>query len=432
LEEASGLTAVAALEPRADSAERSGTKIAAPEQAYAGSHSTDDGSYHPADLAHAPGDSSDTVLATIEEIIQEACNGRMFILVDDQNRENEGDLVLPAQMVTPGAINFMATHGRGLICLALSADRCDELGLAPMSLQNKAPMETGFTVSIEARIGVDTGISANDRARTISVAINCNSAAESLVSPGHIFPLRARRGGVLVRAGHTEAAVDISRLAGLNASGVICEIMNEDGTMARMPDLITFARQHKLKIGTIRDLIAYRCRHDHVVERCGTASVTSRWGGSWTAHGFTNTLSGTTAVAMVMGEVSRSGPTLVRMHALDVIADAFGSEDRRNADLLQRSIEIISQAGAGVIVLLGHSSAEAVSALLAAHDSPAPHSDMAKLRDYGFGAQVLSELGVHEMELLTNSSQTPIALEGYGLRIVGKRPIGGAARDKAA
>jgi len=364
------------------------------------------------------------VLATIDEIILEASNGRMFILIDDQDRENEGDLILPAQMVTPDAINFMATHGRGLICLALSAERCDQLGLSQMSARNNAPMETAFTVSIEARIGVDTGISANDRARTIAVAINCNSAEESLVSPGHVFPLRARRRGVLVRAGHTEAAVDVSRLAGLNASGVICEIMNEDGTMSRMPDLIRFARKHGLKIGTIRDLIAYRCRHDHVVRRCGVASsISSRWGGKWQAVGFANTLSGTTAVAMVMGDVDSSRPTLVRMHALDVIADAFGSEDRRSADLLRRSIEIITEAGNGVIVLLGHSSAEAVEALLRAHDSDAGLPDMAKLRDYGFGAQVLSELGVHEMELLTNSAQTPIALEGYGLTIVGKRPL---------
>jgi len=363
------------------------------------------------------------VLSSIEEIVEEASNGRMFILVDDESRENEGDLILPAQMVTPDAVNFMAKHGRGLICLALSAERCDQLDLRPMARENRAPLETAFTVSIEARTGVDTGISAVDRARTISVAINCENAGESLVSPGHIFPLRARRGGVLTRAGHTEAAVDIARLAGLNASGVICEIMKEDGTMARMPDLVAFAQLHGLKIATIRDLIAYRCRHDHVIERCGDAHLASRWGGRWESIGFANKMTGTTAVAMVLGRIEPDQPTLVRMHALNVLADAFGAEGGRDPDLLKRSIESIAREGAGVIVLIGQSSAGAVRAMLGGYGRGEAPSDMEHLRDYGFGAQVLAELGIRQMELLTNSHQTPIALEGYGLTIVGKRAL---------
>jgi len=373
----------------------------------------------PQAMAEAP---TGAPLSSIEEILEEAANGRMFILVDDEDRENEGDLILPGQMVTPDAVNFMARHGRGLICLALSAERCDQLGLQPMALQNGTPLGTAFTVSIEAREGVDTGISAIDRARTISVAINCNGA-ESLVSPGHVFPLRARPGGVLVRAGHTEAAVDIARLAGLNPSGMICEIMNPDGTMARLPDLKRFAKEYGLKIGTIRDLIAYRCRHDHMIEKCGAAPLTSKWGGHWEAQGFANKVTGATAVAMVMGKFDGAKPALVRMHALDVIADAFGSEDRRNGQQLKRSIEIIMQEGAGVIVLLGQSSPDAVRVLIDAYAGHPNSIGIEELRDYGFGAQVLSELGVHEMELLTNSAQTPVALEGYGLSIVGKRPL---------
>src|ERR671913_1393743 len=217
------------------------------------------------------------VLVGAETIIDEARNGRMYILVDDDDRENEGDLIIPAQMATPDAINFMARHGRGLICLALGKDRVDALGLQPMTRNNRTSMETAFTVSIEAREGVTTGISAADRARTIAVAIDASNGPDAIVSPGHVFPLVARPGGVLVRAGHTEAAVDVARLAGLNPSGVICEIMNDDGTMARMDSLIEFARSHKLKIGTIRDLIAYRRKHDHLVEQTGEAAFESQW-----------------------------------------------------------------------------------------------------------------------------------------------------------
>src|SRR5918993_3078844 len=263
------------------------------------------------------------VLVGTQAIINEARNGRMYILVDDDDRENEGDLIIPAQMATPDAINFMARHGRGLICLALGKERVDQLGLEPMARVNGTRMETAFTVSIEARDGVTTGISAADRARTIAVAIDANNGPDALVSPGHVFPLVARPGGVLVRAGHTEAAVDVSRLAGLNPSGVICEIMREDGGMARMEDLIAFAQLHNLRIGTIRDLIAYRLKKDRQVIETAEARFDSRWGGGWTAKTFLNTASGVEQIALVKGKVDPERPTLVRMHALSLFSDAF-------------------------------------------------------------------------------------------------------------
>ena len=262
-------------------------------------------------------------LSSPEEIIDEARNGRMFILVDDEDRENEGDLVIPAQMATPEKINFMARHGRGLICLAMTKARCEELGLDLMSRNNGTRHETAFTVSIEAREGVTTGISAADRARTVAVATDMTKSRADIVTPGHVFPLIARDGGVLVRAGHTEAAVDVSRLAGLNPSGVICEIMNDDGTMARMDDLVSFAQHHHLKIGTIRDLIAYRRRYDHLVEKRAEAPFASRWGGDWVAHSFWNSATGTEQVALVKGRIDPKKPTLVRMHALSPFADIF-------------------------------------------------------------------------------------------------------------
>src|SRR5437868_9555721 len=261
------------------------------------------------------------VKAAAEDIIEEARRGRMFILVDDEDRENEGDLVIPAQMATPDAINFMAKHGRGLICLAMTRERVDQLGLQPMSRTNGTRLETAFTASIEARDGVTTGISAADRARTVSVAIDAGKGPEHIVSPGHVFPLIAREGGVLVRAGHTEAAVDVSRLAGLNPSGVICEIMSDDGTMARMDELFSFARLHNLRIGTIRDLIAYRLRKDRIVEQTAEAQFESRWGGVWTAKTFLNRASGMEQIALVKGRVDPATPTLVRMHGLSLIPD---------------------------------------------------------------------------------------------------------------
>src|ERR671916_1265703 len=282
------------------------------------------------------------VLAGAEAIIDEARNGRMFILVDDDDRENEGDLVIPAQMATPDAVNFMARHGRGLICLALTKDRADTLGLEPMTRTNRSRNETAFTVSIEAREGISTGISAADRARTIAVAIDAGNGPDALVSPGHIFPLAAQPGGVLVRAGHTEAAVDVARLAGLNPSGVICEIMREDGTMARLDDLVAFAQLHGLKIGTIRDLIAYRLQKDHLVEQTAEASFESRWGGTWTARTFLNKALGNEQIALVKGKVDPARPTLVRMHALSIFADAFAEHGARGG-LLEGAMKAIAE-----------------------------------------------------------------------------------------
>ena len=365
------------------------------------------------------------VLATIEEIIEEARNGRMFVLVDDEDRENEGDLVIPAQMATPAAINFMATHGKGLICLSMTKTRCDDLGLELMSQNNRTRHETAFTTSIEAREGVTTGISAGDRARTIGVATDPAKTRDDIVTPGHVFPLIARDGGVLVRAGHTEAAVDISRLAGLNPSGVICEIMNEDGTMARMDDLVSFARRHDLKMGTIRDLIAYRLRHDHLAEVRAETRFTSRFGGEWTAIAFYNQATRSEQIVLRKGHIDPAKPTLVRMHALDIFDDMFGFEGPANG-VLRKSMEIIGQEGAGLIVIIPRASPAFLSDQVKRLDGEAQDRSgepMDQLRDYGVGAQILNELGVHEMELLTNSDRSLVALEGYGVSIVGKRPI---------
>ncbi|MFZ5748554.1 MAG: 3,4-dihydroxy-2-butanone-4-phosphate synthase [Pseudomonadota bacterium] len=362
------------------------------------------------------------VLVPIEEIIEEARNGRMFILVDDEDRENEGDLVIPAQMATPQAINFMATHGRGLICLALTKTRVDQLGLDLMSRHNGTRHETAFTVSIEAKDGVTTGISAGDRARTVSVAIDASKGADDIVTPGHVFPLVARDGGVLVRAGHTEASVDVARLAGLNPSGVICEIMNDDGTMARMDDLVDFARRHNLKIGTIRDLIAYRRRHDHLVERRAEAPFTSRWGGEWTVVTFRNKAIDGEQLALVKGKIDPAKPTLVRMHALSPFADVFG-EDSNRGRLLERSMEIIGEEGAGIVVVINRPQRNFFTTAVQARTGSLPAADMEQLRDYGVGAMILTDLGVQDMVLLTNTHHTLVGLDGYGLSIVGERPI---------
>ncbi len=376
-------------------------------------------------------ESDDTpALVPIEEIIEEARNGRMFILVDDEDRENEGDLVIPAQMATPDAINFMATHGRGLICLTITKERCDQLGLAPMAQDNRESMQTAFTVSIEAREGVTTGISAADRARTVSVAVDASKGPADIVSPGHVFPLTARDGGVLVRAGHTEAAVDISRLAGLNPSGVICEIMKDDGTMARMDDLVSFARMHKLKMGTIRDLIAYRRKHDHLVEKRAEMKFTSRWGGDWTAMTFFNKATGDETMALVKGRVDPAKPTLVRMHTMSMFVDVFGEENQRSG-LLSRSMEAIAAEGSGVIVVINKPMKGVVSRFmqLRAEGKQAGAPEIEELRDYGGGAQILTELGVQDMILLTNTHHTLVGLEGYGLSIVGERAIDGTAGE---
>ena len=361
------------------------------------------------------------VLVGAEAIIDEARNGRMFILVDDDDRENEGDLVIPAQMATPDAINFMARHGRGLICLALGKERVDQLGLEPMARINATRMETAFTVSIEAREGVTTGISAADRARTIAVAIDANNGPDAIVSPGHVFPLDARPGGVLVRAGHTEAAVDVARLAGLNPSGVICEIMREDGTMARLDDLMEFARAHSLKIGTIRDLIAYRLKKDHMVERVSETRFTARSGAHWTAQVFRDKASGEEQLALVHGNMDPTKPTLVRMHSIDLFADLLGERSER-AGLLDGAMAMIEAEGSGVIVALHAAAPGSLSRATDLRSGKAGESSPA-LRGYGIGAQILAALGIHDMILLSNTRHAPVGLSAYGLAIVEERCI---------
>lgn len=349
-------------------------------------------------------------LVGIEEIIDEARNGRMYILVDDEDRENEGDLIIPAQMATPNAVNFMATYGRGLICLALSRSRVEALGLEPMTANNTESMQTAFTISIEAKEGVTTGISAADRARTVSVAIDATKGPGDIVKPGHVFPLTARDGGVLVRAGHTEAAVDISRLAGLNPSGVICEIMNEDGSMARLDDLIGFARKHDLKIGTIRDLIEYRRRNDHLVERVSERTFESDYGGQWKLITYRNTVDGSEALVLQKGHVVNGEPTLVRVHPISVLNDVLGQTGERKR-VLQRSMQAVGQHGSGVIVVL--------------RDRPATgsYSEEDEIRNVGIGSQILADLKIHDMILLSNSQPNVVAIEGYGLNIVDHMPI---------
>lgn len=363
-------------------------------------------------------DNDDTpVLVGIEEIIEEARNGRMFVLVDDEDRENEGDLIIPAQMATPNAINFMATHGRGLVCLALTAKRGADLGLEMMSARNRTRHETAFTVAIEAREGVTTGISAADRARTVSVAIDASKGPDDIVTPGHVFPLLAREGGVLVRAGHTEAAVDISRLAGLNPSGVICEIMNEDGTMARLDQLIAFARKHGLKIGTIRDLIAYRMRHDHLVQCTGEGTFRSDYGGDWKAISYRNTVDGSVNLVLQKGHVVPGQPVLTRMHAISIFDDVLGRPGEKKR-VLQRSMEAIGKVGAGLIVAIMPNRPQALEDTVAGITR-----EGGELREYGIGAQILADLGVTQMILLTNSVHNVVGLEGYGIHVVEERAI---------
>ncbi|MEM0921995.1 MAG: 3,4-dihydroxy-2-butanone-4-phosphate synthase [Pseudomonadota bacterium] len=358
-------------------------------------------------------------ISNVAEIIEEARNGRMFILVDHEDRENEGDLVIPAQMATPDAINFMAMHGRGLICLAMESARLDALGLPLMAPSNQSRHETAFTVSIEAREGVTTGISAHDRARTIAVATDPASGPADIATPGHIFPLRAREGGVLVRAGHTEAAVDVSRLAGLNPSGVICEIMKDDGSMARLPDLVAFAQKHNLKIGTISDLIAYRRRHDNLIREVERGSVTSMVGGEWEIRVFRDAPEGAEHYALLKGDVETGGAVLTRMHVLDPLEDVIALNPGRWQQVPD-AMEAIAQEGRGAVVILRDASANAVSERLR------PRSASPKeLRQYGVGAQILASLGISEMIMLTNSPAPKlVGLEGYDLTITGTRTFG--------
>ncbi|GGL79692.1 3,4-dihydroxy-2-butanone-4-phosphate synthase [Wenxinia marina] len=355
-----------------------------------------------------------TAISPIEEILADARAGKMFVLVDHEDRENEGDLVIPASFATPEAINFMARHGRGLICLALTADRVDALGLKLMVSNNASRHETAFTVSIEAREGITTGISAHDRARTVAVAIDPGKTGADIATPGHVFPLRARDGGVLVRAGHTEAAVDVARLAGLPPAGVICEIMKEDGSMARLPDLIRFAAEHDLRIGTISDLIAYRLRTDSLVTETESRAVTSAYGGEWQMRVFLDRVKGAEHIALTKGDVGDGRPVLVRMHVLDPVEDVLGVRSR-GFDLAEHAMRDIAEAGRGVMVLLRDTRMK-----LDRTGGTAP----TVVRDYGVGAQILAALGVHEIDLLTKGAGVrPIALDGYDLSIRSVRQI---------
>lgn len=354
-------------------------------------------------------------ISPIEDIIDDARNGRMFVLVDHEDRENEGDLVIPAQMATPDAVNFMAKHGRGLICLTLTSERIDALGLPLMATHNSSRHETAFTLSIEAREGVTTGISAADRARTISTAIDASKGATDIATPGHVFPLRARDGGVLVRAGHTEAATDISRLAGLNPSGVICEIMKEDGEMARLPDLIAFAQLHGLKIGTISDLIAYRRRHDNLIRLRKVDQMTSEFGGDWEMRVYADETQGAEHIALVKGDITGEGPVLTRMHALDPMLDVVGAGSKGRRNEFGDAMQLIANEGRGVLVLLRDVHMEM---------DPDPDTSPQTLRQYGVGAQILSTLGLSKIELLTNSpAPKVVGLDAYGLEITGTRKI---------
>ncbi len=356
-------------------------------------------------------------ISPTEELLEEARRGRMFILVDDEDRENEGDLVIPAQFATPDAINFMARYARGLICLSMTRARVDQLGLPLMAQSNGTRHQTAFTVSIEARDGVTTGISAADRARTVAVAINPELGREHIVTPGHVFPLVAREGGTLVRAGHTEAAVDFARLAGLNPSGVICEIMNDDGTMARMPDLVAFAQHHGLKLGTIADLIAHRRRTEKLVRRVQEGEVEQAIGGTWRAIVYESTAAPGEHLALVKGDVSTDAPVLVRMHAASLFREIVSG---RGLGDLHAAMRMIDAAGRGVVVLLRDPRPDALSIRLkrGATNAIAP-----EIRDYGIGAQILEDLGVKRIIRLSNNPRPLIGLEGYGLQVLETRPL---------
>ena len=363
-------------------------------------------------------------ISSAAEIIEEARAGRIFILVDDEDRENEGDLVIPAQFATPDAINFMIKHARGLVCLAMTKARCEALGLSLMTQANGSRHETAFTISIEAKEGISTGISAADRARTVAVAINPELGRDDIVSPGHIFPLMARDGGTLIRAGHTEASVDIARLAGLIPAGVICEIINDDGTMARLPELVAFAQRHNIKLGTIADLIAHRRTTERLVKRVEQGNITAQDGTAWRMIAFESKVDGIEHLAMIKGDISGEAPVLVRMHGMDLLSDVLGNG---HFTALQGAMREIAKAGRGVVVIVREQREKAMSAgLRALLEGKSGSRD---LREYGIGAQILLDLGIKSMILLSNHKRNIIGLEGYGLNVIEQRGLSEAASN---
>jgi 3,4-dihydroxy 2-butanone 4-phosphate synthase/GTP cyclohydrolase II len=370
-------------------------------------------------------------LATIEEAIAEIRRGRMVILMDDKDRENEGDLCMAAEKVTPAAINFMATYGRGLVCLPLTEEKVKQLGLAMMVSDNTSPFGTAFTVSIDATSGITTGISAADRAKTILDAIGDDAKPQDLVTPGHIFPLRARKGGVLVRAGQTEGSVDLARLAGLNPAGVICEIMKDDGTMARQPDLMRFAKRHKLKVCTVADLIQYRLNYDSLVYRAATAPLPTRIGGLFQAVVYNTHVDESEHLALIKGDISPKEETLVRVHTKYVPGDVFGFELLNTGAVIQRSMEIIAREGKGIILYLQPESMGKRPSMVAyprfegkqQKEMNSSFVYRADFKEYGIGAQILRDLGVRKMRLLTNNRKHLVGLRGYGLEVSSLEPI---------
>ena len=367
----------------------------------------------------------DNFLSSIEEIVDEARNGRMFVLVDNEDRENEGDLIVPAQMATPDAINFMATYGRGLICLSMTSNRIEELELTPMGKRNTGKLDTAFTVSIESTKDVTTGISAADRAKTIQVAIDKSSTPSDIRTPGHVFPLRARDGGVLVRAGHTEAAVDISRIAGLNPTAVICEIMKDDGTMARLRDLIPFCKKHNLKIGSIADLIRYRVNNDPIIKRKNNNVLKTKNYGEWNIFSYENTVNknGQENLALVKGDLIKNTPALVRVHVSNFINDAFngaiGDKGDKSYISLDESMSEINSKGAGLIVVINYDdSSHSLSKFIEGNDA---WNEEDKIRENGIGAQIIRDQSVKEMILLSKSKRELVGLEGFDIKVIDQR-----------